>query len=163
MSSAATQEGASLHAMAMAAREDALSPREAAEQIADSLADEELREALRIALPEYVAKIWRKQRSIARDPSGENRTDSRKWGQVGEDRWELELLRQQVCPRGVWKRFADCDVKDVLDLSTDYKRQAEQTERMHKCHEMLARVMNHRGHEKVSDVPQDDLKKIFNA
>lgn len=155
----------SLHAVVTAALDDfdELSPKEIAQRIALEMAEEHLRSALETALGQYIGTVMRRGRHGVRNIGEPGATGGKRWEKVSEDLWEIELLRQRVCPRGVYKRFGECDIKDVVDLGADHELLAERSAHLAQRHKVLAKLMSTRGLATVADVPKEDLRKIFNA
>jgi len=101
------------------------SPAAVSDRVMDALPEDELRAALRTALPRYVGSIFR-----LGGPGGMGINRHR--GSTGRSkRWDdatmiyREIINGRVSPFGQSKSLGECQVADLVGLARDRKRQAD--------------------------------------
>lgn len=135
-------------------------PREIASWVVDRLADEHLREALKLTLKPWVMHIGRReQRSTPKMAVG---------GRAGKSRWEREqgdvaVYARLECPNGEWKPLGDCTREEVRALGKYRLKLAESHKREAGRFGLLSKTMNERDATVVRDLPADLVTEILNA
>ena len=123
------------------------------------LSEDDLRYALAIALPPYVADVIRadRQHILSAKPGPS------KWDVLHNDASERDVFRVIVYPGGTAKRLGLCSRAEVLELVADYQRRAAETTAQAEGYSRLVARMKSSRAKTVADLSADAVLEALNG
>lgn len=146
-----------LHAAIAALAEDMpnTTPRDIAIRLVEEMPESEKDGLLASALTRMVRTV------IAREGSRLMVQGQSRFETTSDVKWEVALLRERVLVNGRTTEIGSLTRKDCVDLAKEREIQAEHLARRATQFKALAAILNVRDLATVSEIPAEDLRKVF--
>jgi hypothetical protein len=132
-------------------------PHAVADDLIDTLTDEEVFEVLQQVLPHYVTTIATQQRSRhlsdAAQPTANN----------ASPRWQAatSIYMERIHTSDGWKMLRDCTRDDLEAAANDRYQRAAQLRQSADRYRALADYLDQQGVSKVGDLPEEDVVRVM--